>query len=83
MKRPVGDRVCGDVQWQPLGRLHVHGVFLRLEQPGAVIQFHKPAVEVNRVIHQGVVHQGRRARSSKQNLMSSVSENFLPSKSHM
>ena len=58
MKRPIAERVGGDVERQPFGGLHIDGVFLWFEIPGTVVQFHEHSVKMNGMIHHGVVDQG-------------------------
>ena len=57
MKRPIAERVGGDVERQPFGGLHVDSVLLWLERASAVVQFHEHSVEMNGMIHHGVVDQ--------------------------
>lgn len=57
VERPAALGVCGDQRRHALAGLHIQGVFARNQFTLAVFQLHPHAVEVNGVLHHGVVDE--------------------------
>jgi hypothetical protein len=59
VQRPRAGRVGRDGDRQPFGRLDTDGMLAWLIRSGTVLELHPHAVQVNRVLHHGVVHENQ------------------------
>ena len=58
MKSPQAGCVCGDIERELFSGLEDHGVFARVINPVAVVEFHEHAVQMQWMLHHGVVDPG-------------------------